>query len=75
MAGSQFLYHKQKQKWALFEEDLKEFLANKEKYAGIFQRPETFVFGYRWKGRQVKVCQRLEDTYKFKLQWEKEHAG
>lgn len=66
-------YHEKKDKWRLFEEDVKEFEANRDKYSGILTRPETYVFVYRVKGRQIKSCQRLADIYEFKLKYEAEN--
>lgn len=73
MGTPQCNYHKKIEKWRLFESDLAEFFANKKKYSGIFQRPETYSFGYRVKGKQLKTCQRLADVYEFKLNYEAEN--
>ena len=73
MTQARFLYHKKVDKWRLFEEDIADFQKDREKYSGITPRPENYTFFYRWKGRQIKSCQRLADIYEFKLQWEKEH--
>lgn len=73
--STHFNYHKKTQRWELFESDLAEFFANKKKYSGIFQRPETYSFGYRANGKQLKTCQRLADIYEFKLQWESQNES
>lgn len=75
MGTPQCNYHKKIDKWRLFEEDVKEFEANRDKYSGILTMPETYVFVYRVKGRQIKSCQRLADVYEFKLQWESQNES
>ncbi len=73
MTQARFLYHKKIDKWRLFEDDHDELQKNREKYSGITPRPENYTFFYRWKGRQIKSCQRLADIYEFKINWELEH--
>ena len=73
MGTPQCNYHKKIDKWRVFEAENDELQKNRDKYAGIAARPENYAFLYRWKGRQIKSCQRLSDIYEFKLQWEKEH--
>jgi len=73
MTQARFLYHKKIDKWRIFEDDHDEWQKNREKFSGITPRPENYTFFYRWKGRQIKSCQRLADIYEFKINWELEH--
>lgn len=74
MTQARFFHHQKLDKWRDFEDDLKEFQKDRQKYKGISPREENYAFVYRWKGREKKTAKRLADIYEFKLQWEKEHG-